>query len=65
MRGISIAPYESPCQNCKDRHFRCHSKCDRYADFKAKVEAWRTEKNNKWRLTEAHRDAVSRMRRAK
>lgn len=26
----------SPCLKCKDRHFGCHQKCEKYAEFKLK-----------------------------
>ena len=24
---------ESPCKDCKDRHYKCHQKCKPYLDF--------------------------------
>lgn len=28
----------SPCFGCKDRYMGCHSKCDRYAAYRAALE---------------------------
>lgn len=29
---------KSPCYKCPDRHLRCHSKCEKYQEFKSKNE---------------------------
>lgn len=29
-----MGPINSPCKNCKDRHFKCHSDCKKYLNFK-------------------------------
>ena len=34
----------SPCQECKDRHPSCHSKCDRYSKFREKCDKVAKEK---------------------
>lgn len=28
--------YPSPCKSCEDRYFGCHSKCDKYLEFRKK-----------------------------
>ena len=28
----------SPCQQCTDRHFNCHSECEKYITWKAELE---------------------------
>lgn len=28
----------SPCQDCKERHFKCHAECERYKAYKAELE---------------------------
>jgi hypothetical protein len=33
----------APCKNCSDRHFRCHSTCPKYINFKNKNEKIRNE----------------------
>jgi len=27
----------NPCKGCKDRYLGCHSKCDKYDEFKIKI----------------------------
>ena len=39
-----------PCKNCSDRHFKCHSNCDRYDDF-------RNERNNINSIIKADKNA--------
>lgn len=34
MNTTSIA---SPCQNCLNRHVHCHTDCEKYLQFKAKI----------------------------
>ena len=29
---------EVPCKNCQSRKFGCHSSCDKYKDFKMKMD---------------------------
>lgn len=29
--------FPSPCKDCCDRHFNCHSQCEKYLAFKDKV----------------------------
>lgn len=29
----------SPCKNCTDRQIRCHSECQKYAEYKNKITA--------------------------
>lgn len=28
----------SPCLNCPDRHFKCHSECEKYKKFREKID---------------------------
>lgn len=28
----------APCKDCKNRHPKCHSECDKYAAFKKRLE---------------------------
>jgi len=34
-----LSPIPSPCKNCPDRQAGCHGKCEKYAAFRAKVDA--------------------------
>lgn len=34
-----LSPIPSPCKNCPDRQTACHGKCEKYAAFRAKVDA--------------------------
>lgn len=33
----------TPCYHCKDRHQGCHSECEKYAEYRRKVEQMRNE----------------------
>ena len=35
----------APCKDCKDRFLGCHSKCDKYKDYKKKSEELNDMKN--------------------
>jgi hypothetical protein len=37
--GVLNTPWNTPCKDCKDRHVNCHSKCDKYNDWKAEIAA--------------------------
>ena len=28
----------APCKDCKDRHIGCHSKCEKYLEYKKEVQ---------------------------
>ena len=34
----------NPCKDCKDRKLGCHSKCDKYSEFKNKIEEIKEER---------------------
>lgn len=36
-----------PCRDCQDRHMRCHSKCDRYSE-------WRDKSKDSYRQARNH-----------
>ena len=38
MRIDISASIQGPCKDCPDRHVLCHSNCEKYADYKARVE---------------------------
>lgn len=48
---------QSSCYNCKDRYVGCHSKCDRYKEFKIK-KAEENESIRKSKLIEGDHYAV-------
>lgn len=31
---------EAPCYKCSDRKLGCHSTCDKYKEFKERIEDW-------------------------
>lgn len=31
----------SPCMGCENRHFKCHSECEKYLSYRAKLDALR------------------------
>ena len=35
----------APCKDCKDRFLGCHSKCDKYKDYKKRSEELNDMKN--------------------
>lgn len=36
-------PYKSPCYKCEDRKPLCHCACDKYLNYRAKVDSWHNE----------------------
>ena len=36
----------SPCYNCPDRYVGCHGKCDKYKQFKIKLEEFNEKQKN-------------------
>lgn len=30
--------FKAPCLNCQDRHFKCHSGCVKYLEYKKAIE---------------------------
>lgn len=34
----------SPCKDCKDRHHACHGSCDRYKEWKQRLEQLKYER---------------------
>jgi hypothetical protein len=39
MQDAIKRKHPSPCKNCTDREVGCHSKCERYAEYKRAIEA--------------------------
>ena len=35
---------KSPCFNCPNRNMSCHSKCEPYADYRAKIDGLNNKK---------------------
>lgn len=35
----------SPCKDCTDRVLHCHSSCDKYREYKAKLDQLRSERS--------------------
>lgn len=34
----------NPCKDCEDRELGCHSQCDKYSEFKSKIEEIKEER---------------------
>lgn len=34
---------QGPCKDCPDRHTACHDECEKYKDFKAKLDEQRRQ----------------------
>lgn len=49
-RGVAM---KTPCYKCTEREVGCHSKCDRYIEFREKL-----DKENKARLEDKYAGAV-------
>lgn len=52
-KSLPISRLESPCKDCNDRRFKCHSECKKYLEFLEKNEKAREEKLERARQAEA------------
>lgn len=56
---------KSPCLNCPDRTMSCHSKCELYADFRARLDDLNNKKaeaKNQTRMVDDCLSDMSKMR---
>ena len=56
---------KSPCLNCPDRTIGCHSKCELYADFRARLDDLNNKKaetKNQTRMVDDCLSDMSKMR---
>ena len=53
----------SPCKDCEERHVGCHSKCEKYAEFRKEVNEKREALREQQKLEEF--SVVSAIRRCK
>ena len=51
--SIPISIIQSPCKDCKERRFKCHSNCEKYLDFESRNEKAREKKLERARASEA------------
>ena len=60
---------ESPCLNCEKRHDGCHSECDSYKEFRAKLDRINEERfresEHEGRLNAYHRETVRKVKRSR
>jgi len=42
----------APCYNCPDRHYKCHSSCEKYAEYTALRERIREEQRQQSAINE-------------
>ena len=47
---------QSPCYDCKERHFLCHSKCTAYMSFRSNLDHYNDRVRKRKQLEQAHRD---------
>lgn len=40
---------KSPCANCNDRYLACHSECEKYKEFKIKLDLRRNSRDRERR----------------
>lgn len=54
---------ECPCENCEERHERCHGECDKYARYTAKkhIAYAQAERRANNRYKSAHKEAALRV----
>lgn len=45
-----MSPINSPCKDCKDRHFKCHSDCKKYLNFKRVLNTYNKKLKEEKRL---------------
>lgn len=48
MERLVYPPANAPCLDCKDRFIGCHSKCEKYKQFKRKMEVLPQNVGAKW-----------------
>ena len=41
-----LSPIPSPCKNCPEQADHCHGKCEKYAAFRAKIDALAEERKH-------------------
>ena len=46
-----VAGVMSPCQNCPDRHEACHDFCEKFAEYKSKVQEAKDRRRDALRWT--------------
>lgn len=55
---------KAPCLDCMERHFKCHSECEKYIEYvkhNTKIYENRRREDTKWILhNEKHKDIVHR-----
>ena len=54
---------ESPCHYCEDRVLHCHAHCDRYKEYRAKLEKLKELQKSEKQLTEFRCEEIRRYRR--
>lgn len=59
--GFNNCGYDSPCKSCKDRVLHCHSKCDKYSNYRKMLDEINAKKNEINEYKFYRRDAKSRM----
>ena len=57
---------KAPCMECKERHFKCHSECEKYIEFteyNKKIYENRNKDKSKWTILTGTATKVIRERR--
>lgn len=51
----------APCLNCQERHFKCHSACDKYAAFSSQQKRIYAEREATARTSEFYKAVSTRL----
>lgn len=49
MMKLKTSPVDNPCYKCKDRKVGCHATCERYSEFREKLEEFNKRKRREAR----------------
>ena len=61
MPGLKLTyGIESPCYGCQDRAPACHDKCERFAEYKRKVDEIKGRKTAFWQKEKLVRPGIKR-----
>ena len=67
MIGLPVY-LNSPCKDCGDRYPACHSKCEKYLEFRTKLKEYQEEERRQIDLdhiTNQHRKRINKFDRSK
>lgn len=50
-KNLKFAHITGPCQNCKERHPACHDTCQKFAEYREKLDNFNEKKREAEALT--------------